>query len=251
MFRVKPYHLFLLAIGLIAALYFGGNRKAPDKVAVAQQPAEKGAETMGPAAEAIDFMAYTRSAKERLNATDRKKLEDLETKASGEKDVLPVKDLAEFWESKNELNMAASYYKKAAFLQGGKNDPDFKIGLEDYESVIHLKSNGLNGVAIPEILFNYRVRKNSMIKKSTREVRGQYYIEIVKKHPSLFKAFHKEIEVLNGFKAPLTFDNATLDDFPFQHVPILNSAVRKAIKIVKSSPALKNAALFLKKCLKK
>ncbi|HNF71400.1 MAG TPA: tetratricopeptide repeat protein, partial [Chitinophagaceae bacterium] len=120
-----PYHLFLLAIGLIAALYFGGNRKAPDKAAVAQQPAEKGAETMGPAAEAIDFMAYTRSAKERLNATDRKKLEDLETKASGEKDVLPVKDLAEFWESKNELNMAASYYKKAAFLENKEKSLTF------------------------------------------------------------------------------------------------------------------------------
>lgn len=151
----------------------------------------------------------------------------------------------------NTINSSSLIYKKAAFLQGGKNDPDFKIGLEDYESVIHLKSNGLNGVAIPEILFNYRVRKNSMIKKSTREVRGQYYIEIVKKHPSLFKAFHKEIEVLNGFKAPLTFDNATLDDFPFQHVPILNSAVRKAIKIVKANPTLKNAVLFLKKWLKK
>jgi hypothetical protein len=72
----------------------------------------------------------------------------------------------------------------------------------------------------------------------------------MKKYPSLFKSFHKEVEALNGFKAPLTFDNATLDDFPFQHVPILNSAVRKAIKIVKANPTLKNAVLFLKKWLK-
>ena len=151
----------------------------------------------------------------------------------------------------NSINSSALVYKRDAFLIGGKNDVDFKIGLEDYESVVHMKVNGLNGVAIPEVLFNYRVRRNSMIKKSTQEVRADYYQKIFKKHQSFFAIFDKEVNALNVYKKPLTFDNSTLDDYPFQNIPLISNLVRKAIPVIKSNSNLKNAALLLKKLLKK
>ncbi|MEO6903065.1 MAG: glycosyltransferase [Bacteroidia bacterium] len=152
----------------------------------------------------------------------------------------------------NLINSSALVYKREAFLLAGKNDENFKIGLEDYESVINIKSNGLNGVAIPETLFNYRVRKNSMIKNVNQTVRAEYYNKINLKHNCLFLDFNIELEKLNKNNGiPLSFDNSTLDDLPFQNMRFLGFIIRKAIYIVKHSPKLKNAALFIKKITSK
>jgi glycosyltransferase involved in cell wall biosynthesis len=152
----------------------------------------------------------------------------------------------------NSINSSSLVYKTGAFLLAGKNDSNFKIGLEDYESVIHLKANGLNGVAIPEILFNYRVRKNSMIKNSSSAVRADYHNKIAAKHKNLFSDFSEEIKQLNKSNGlPLTFDNSTLDDLPFQHIPFMRPLVRKLILVVKANPRLKNATLLLKNILGK
>lgn len=148
----------------------------------------------------------------------------------------------------NSINSSSLVYKTNAFLSAGKNDQNFKIGLEDYESVIQLKSNGYNGVAIPEILFHYRVRKNSMIKKSTLSVRADYYTKIAQKHRNLFLDFNKEIELLNKNNGlPLSFDNSTMDDLPFQHISFMRPVARKLQLIIKSNPRLKNIILFLKR----
>lgn len=152
----------------------------------------------------------------------------------------------------NSINSSALVYKKEAFLSAGKNDMDFKIGLEDYESVINLKSNGLNGVAIPQILFNYRVRKNSMIRNVNPAVRAEYYNKIISKHQCLFSDFNAEVEKLNEHNGlPLSLDNSTLDDFPFQNIPFVGLIIRKLIRIVKFNPKLKNAALIIKKITSK
>lgn len=152
----------------------------------------------------------------------------------------------------NSINSSALIYKREAFLKGGKNDPDFKIGLEDYESIVHLKANGLNGVAIPTLLFNYRVRKNSMISGVNKEVRADYYSKIEEKHAAFFGEYKKDIQNLikwNG--APLSGDNATLDDLPFQQVPVLGKVVRRLIRIAKANPGLKKGALLIKRILQK
>ncbi len=152
----------------------------------------------------------------------------------------------------NSINSSALIYKRAAFLNGGMNDVDFKIGLEDYESVIHMKANGLNGVAIPELLFNYRVRKNSMIKGVDKEVRSAYFTKIKKKYATFFSEFKKEVENLIKYNhPPLSADNATLDNLPFQQHPVLGKVIRKLIYVMKANPSLKKGALFLKKILRK
>jgi glycosyltransferase involved in cell wall biosynthesis len=148
----------------------------------------------------------------------------------------------------NTLNSSSLVYRTKAFLDSGKNDPDFKIGLEDYESVISMKAAGLNGVAIPEILFNYRVRAHSMIKNSNAAVRADYYAKIIRKHRAFFLRYEKEVNLLIQHNAlPLSFDNSTLDELPFQHLLLVGRFVRKIFLFVKAHPQLKRAVLRLKK----
>jgi glycosyltransferase involved in cell wall biosynthesis len=152
----------------------------------------------------------------------------------------------------NCINSSSLVYKTKAFLDSGKNDPAFKIGLEDYESVINMKAAGLNGVAIPEVLFNYRVRSHSMIKNSTTEVRADYYNKIEVKHKAFFLEYKKEIEQLiknNGL--PLSLDNSTLDELPFQHLPVVGPFVRKLFLFAKATPRLKKIMLRLKNVIGK
>lgn len=151
----------------------------------------------------------------------------------------------------NMVNSSALVYKKQSFLVAGKNDKSFKIGLEDYESVVSLKACGFNGVAIPEILFHYRVRKHSMIKSVNKIVRADYYQKIAEKHFSYFSSVEKEIKSIiaqNGLA--LSYDNSTLDEFPFQNVPIISRGVKKIMRIIKANPRLKSIALQVKRVLK-
>jgi glycosyltransferase involved in cell wall biosynthesis len=147
----------------------------------------------------------------------------------------------------NLINSSSLVYKTKAFLACGKNDPAFKIGLEDYESIISMKAAGLNGVAIPETLFNYRIRPHSMIKNSNAAVRADYHSKMVLKHRSFFSKFEKEVEELNKHNGlPLSLDNSTLDELPFQHLPFAGSLIRKMFRFVKANPWLKKLALRLK-----
>jgi glycosyltransferase involved in cell wall biosynthesis len=152
----------------------------------------------------------------------------------------------------NMINSSALIYKKEAFLKAGKNDKDFKIGLEDYESVVSMIAYGLNGVAIPEILFYYRVRKNSMIKGVDMQVRANYYNQIKQKHPLLFLNFEKDISsLIEKNSSPLSMDNSTYDDFPFQNVPVLNIIVRRGIQVVKSNSWLKIQVFRIKRIIRR
>ena len=147
----------------------------------------------------------------------------------------------------NTINSSSLVYKRNSFLASGKNDKKFKIGLEDYESVIHMKADGLNGVAIPEILFKYRVRKNSMIKGVNKKIRADYYDMIQVKHKDFFSHFRREIAVLVKYYPPLSIDNDTLDNLPFQQIPILNKLVHKFVAVLKTNPKLKKSALAVKR----
>lgn len=152
----------------------------------------------------------------------------------------------------NTINSSALVLKKQSFLEFGKNDSNFKIGLEDYDSVLSMISNGANGIAIPEPLFNYRVRKKSMIKNVTKEVRSDYYNKIGEKHKALYAEFEKEINELIYFNgAPLNSDNSTLDFLPFSSIPILNKITKTLINKVKSNSKLKKTLLIMRVNFKK
>ncbi len=148
----------------------------------------------------------------------------------------------------NTINSSALVYKKQAFLNFGLNDTNFKLGLEDYDSVISLLSNGQYGVAIPETLFNYRVRNKSMIKGVNKEIRHDYYYKITNKYTDFFANYKTEINKLLAVNAPpIQSDNATQNNISFNSIPIINKLITIMFNTAKSNSALKHILLFFKR----
>ncbi|HEY8594863.1 MAG TPA: hypothetical protein VIL84_06440 [Devosiaceae bacterium] len=52
--------------------------------------------------------------------------------------------------------------RTADFLRHGVNNPAMSYGMEDYEAWMRMAASGCLGISIPEILADYRVRKDSM-----------------------------------------------------------------------------------------
>lgn len=135
-------------------------------------------------------------------------------------------------------NMACSgglIFRKTAFEVAGKNDPKLEYGLEDWDSIISLKSHGYNGVILPEPLYHYRIRKHSMARSFTPEKILYSMNYITQKHDKLYKDYAFDIIGLQnangvGYKR----DNPTLDYTKQQSLPswipfkgILLTTIRK------------------------
>jgi len=147
----------------------------------------------------------------------------------------------------NPVNSSGLVYKKAAFLEAGLNDKTVDYGLEDYESVVHLLSMGYNGIVLPEFLFNYRVRKDSMFRKINREKLLYSYKYIAEKHSRYYATFATQINNLLNANGPgFLFDNPTFA------VNVVSSAESNSwlyiqLKtLIKKNKTLKKIALRLK-----
>lgn len=147
----------------------------------------------------------------------------------------------------NPLNSSSLVYKRAAFLAGGLNDKRVDYGLEDYDSVISMMGHGFNGVTIPEPLFFYRVRKDSMFRKATREKLLYSNRYIADKHKDYFTRFATQvIHLLNANGPGYQFDNPTFGVYPTT-VPEKDAKLTRHLKtVVKKSPRLKKLALSIK-----
>lgn len=151
----------------------------------------------------------------------------------------------------NTINSSALVYRRSAFLHKGQNDFTMAFqGLEDYESVISLLENGYRGVVLPEQLFSYRVRANSMIRALSVN-KKIYLIEYInKKHSALYATFATHITGLLQANGPgYLLDNPSIDH-AFLKNPLLNKFVKKTIGIIKKKPVLKNIALKIYKKIK-
>jgi glycosyltransferase involved in cell wall biosynthesis len=151
---------------------------------------------------------------------------------------------------RNTLNSSSLVYKKSSFLEAGLNDQELKFGLEDYESVIHLKSKGYNGVVLPEPLFLYRVRENSMIQRFNDAKWLRSYQYIIQKHGVYFAEYSVEIQNLLHANGPGYWNNNP------SRSPLArsNSAsflwmMARGKKIARRFPLLKPYLLQLKKVL--
>jgi glycosyltransferase involved in cell wall biosynthesis len=147
----------------------------------------------------------------------------------------------------NPVNSSGLVYKKAAFLAAGLNDKTVDYGLEDYESVVHLLSKGYNGIVLPEFLFQYRVRGDSMIRKITREKLLYSYKYIAEKHSSYYSTFATQINNLLNANGPgFLFDNPTFAVNVFTNAESNSWLYRKAKAFIKKNKTLKKIALRLK-----
>jgi glycosyltransferase involved in cell wall biosynthesis len=119
----------------------------------------------------------------------------------------------------NMINSSALVYRRADFLSSGLNDTQFEYGMEDYESVMHLVSNGFGGVAIPEKLWYYRIRTGSMARSFNEFSRTYLYRLLSQKHAHFYAEFATEVaDLLNANGPGYLIENPTRitrKPFPF------------------------------------
>jgi len=152
----------------------------------------------------------------------------------------------------NTINSSALVFKRAAFLHKGLNDRMMAFpGLEDYESVIALLQAGYRGVVLPEQLFHYRVRTDSMIRAISKNKKLYLTQYITEKHKEFYATFAAEIVNLLQANGPgLTLDNPTLDYIVYSRYALVNKLAKKVVLLVKQNPRLKKLALTLYRKLK-
>jgi glycosyltransferase involved in cell wall biosynthesis len=114
----------------------------------------------------------------------------------------------------NPVNSSGLVYKTASFLAAGLNDRRLEYGLEDYESVVSMVSQGFNGVVLPEALHLYRVRTGSMIRRMSRVKLLNAHGYIVEKHRAYYQQFAVEVvQLLNSNGPGYLFENPTTEVF--------------------------------------
>lgn len=142
----------------------------------------------------------------------------------------------------NMVNSSSLVYKKKSFLASGLNDDRFVFGMEDYDSVINMVKHGFLGVVIPEVLFKYRVRKNSMARGFNDVNQAYLYSLLSDKHKDIYSSYTSELfKLLNANGPGYLIDNPTMD-----HHLLKTSKTKILYKIygkLKRSPLARKLAL--------
>lgn len=137
----------------------------------------------------------------------------------------------------NVINSSSLVYKKNSFLQSGLNDPNMAFqGMEDYNSVISLVSKGHNGVVLPEFLFHYRVRRDSMYRtiSAAKKLLLQQYI--IEKHRDIYAQYATDLLNLSAANGPgILLDNPSLDLDLADKLPFGKGFSLRVIKVIKSN----------------
>ena len=102
----------------------------------------------------------------------------------------------------NMINTSALVYRKDAFLRHGQNDTSFIYGMEDYDSLMNLVSNRYCGVAIPEKLWKYRIRKESMAQAFNNFSKQFLYRKLAAKYKEFYSEYAEDIVNLLNANGP-------------------------------------------------
>lgn len=139
-------------------------------------------------------------------------------------------------------NMLAAFpvIRKNDFLNFGKNRIEMEYGMEDYDSWVSLANHGCLGVAIPEKLNIYRVRKNSMARQFNKKMRIYLYDVLSRNYPELYGKYAVEVFMLllaNG--QPYYWNNPTfMSGQPTENNvnPYMEERMRRINRLVDSRP---------------
>ncbi len=86
------------------------------------------------------------------------------------------------------LLTATALYRRVMWESAGGYDPAFDKGIEDWDFWITAYEKGWPGACVPEVLFNYRQRPDSMIRRTLqRETRVALVSRLMDKHPDLYR----------------------------------------------------------------
>ena len=142
----------------------------------------------------------------------------------------------------NMVNSSSLVFRRESWMSAGQNCPDMLFGMEDYESVVSMTASSFAGVVLPEVLFNYRVRKQSMARDFNKANLIYSFERISARHDVLFKKFGRELAALCMANGPgFDIDNPTLD---YQYGNN-KRARRLLIRLIKRNKTLKRLALAI------
>lgn len=115
------------AIVLLAALYFVGNFKGSKVSKQTDRQEMNAGDSHQHEADtsALDFVAYEKKVTEKLSPALQERAKSLTQTALESQKPEGYRDIAEFWEAQNDLNIAAFYYKKGAFLENTEKSVTF------------------------------------------------------------------------------------------------------------------------------
>lgn len=113
----------------------------------------------------------------------------------------------------NMINSAALVFRRSSFQEAGGNDTSMVFpGLEDYDMIVKMAEADMGGVSIPEILFQYRVRNDSMVRAISTEKKKQIAENIRSRHSSIYSKYSVAVLNLTEMNGPAhLLDNPTLD----------------------------------------
>lgn len=123
----NQYLLLLVGIIIFSVIYFLGDFKGEKKPVTTEKPAMNGGNMpSSPVADIVPIVIddVIKHSTDLLSAEKKSKYEQLNAAASTPS-AIAYKDLAEFWEAEKELNIAANFYKKAAFLENTEKSITF------------------------------------------------------------------------------------------------------------------------------
>lgn len=148
----------------------------------------------------------------------------------------------------NLINSSSLVYKLDAYLTHGLNDESMPFqGIEDYDSVISLVGKGFRGVVLPEILFHYRVRKNSMIRGVSKEKKLLLFNYLTNKHRPFYTKFAYETHNLQMSNGPgLFLDNPTLDYLILNKFPFSRKLSNRILLLIKRNKYARTVAYHAK-----
>lgn len=104
----------------------------------------------------------------------------------------------------NQTNCQSLVYKRDAYLRHGRHDPDLKMFLDDWDGVISLIAAGHRGVMIPEPLFEYRIRSDSIF-RATHNLWDLNFEKITQKHRKLYNQWGADIAAFLNANGPNRF----------------------------------------------
>jgi glycosyltransferase involved in cell wall biosynthesis len=153
----------------------------------------------------------------------------------------------------NLINSSALIFKKDSIIAAGSYDTKMTFtGLEDYASVVSMLASGYGGVVIPEPLFRYRVRTNSMIRNVSKDKKNLLIQYISNKFRLLYSKYGYElVNFYNTNGSGIQYDNPSLDHHLSDKIPFLGKHSQKLIKLIKRNRQTKKIAYKLYRFLKK
>ncbi len=124
----NQYLLLGGALLFAAALYFFADFRGLEqrrKASEASTHSPESHEGAPAAVEPMDIEAYRKKETDKLPESERQRISTLLQTAEAKNTAVAWKDVAEFWEKSKELNLAARYYKTAAFLENTEKSVTF------------------------------------------------------------------------------------------------------------------------------